>query len=238
MAVLVRWCCCRRCPCRRQAAHCCSDWARQSPSRTTAHHWRWRQRSGSPRWRRRGRCRNGRGAGAIGRCGTGYGGWRPNRDRRHRGCGRGSRIGHLLRRWRAGVGIGGLWLAGARRRGDLNELRLSGSRRRSGTISLRRRRCALVWCGRCGGRSARRAVSRRVIRSLVVRQMLECRHRRRRDISADKSRDRPHHHRHGDDHRRQDDDPLQNRRVQPDIFVVLTHHTAAPILHPGRGTAG
>ena len=59
--------------------------------------------------------------------------------------------------------------------------------------------------------------------------MLERRHFRPRNVAADEGRDRPHHDGNRDNDGGENDDALQDRRVKPDILViivivVLAHH--------------
>ena len=56
-----------------------------------------------------------------------------------------------------------------------------------------------------------------------------------RDIGADHRRNGPHHHRHGYDHRQQYDHPLQNRRIEPDIIVVVLTHRFRLVLASRAG---
>ncbi len=51
--------------------------------------------------------------------------------------------------------------------------------------------------------------------------MLERRHFRPRNVAADEGRDRPHHDGNGDNDGGEDDHALQDRRVKPDIFVIV-----------------
>ena len=144
-------------------------------------------------------------------------GWRRHGGRRGACCGRGG-DGHLRRcgRRRFAGGCGGSLAAGflISRSGARASVAVAGRRRSGRRLAPAATALAAhgAWLAPAAGRSAAG----------------------RRDIGADEGGDGPQNHRHRDDHRHQDDDPLQDRRVKPNMVVVLTHHIRLD-LFPGGG---